>query len=178
MDRALQEIIEEDKKANRNNKKAKAYLYYYRKAQWYKGKSKIKYLWNKFWLLLKFKNTGVELKEIIPVGKGLRLPHLHGIIVSDYALIGDYCTIYHHVTIGANEHCREYKNAPKIGDRVYIGAGATLIGNIEVGDDVIIGANATVTKSVPNGMTVVGNNIFLQTAVERNPHPCLNIDLG
>ena len=41
----------------------------------------------------------------------------------------------------------------KIGNCVYIGAGAKLIGNIEIGDNVIIGANATVTKSVPNGMT-------------------------
>lgn len=178
MDKELQEIIKEDTKANRNNKKARTYMYYYRRAQWYKGKSKLKYLWNKLWLLLKFKYTGVELKETIPVGKGLRLPHLQGIIVSDYASIGDYCTIYHHVTIGANEHNREYKNAPKIGNRVYIGAGATLIGNIEIGDEVIIGANATVTKSVPNGMTVVGSNIFLRTTVERNPHPCLTKDLG
>lgn len=176
MDKELQEIMMEDKKANTNNKKTRSYLYYYRKAQWYKGRSGIKYVWNKFLLLIKFKYTGVELKETIHVGKGLRLPHLQGIIVSDYATIGDYCTIYHQVTIGSNEHNIEYRNAPKIGNCVYIGAGAKLIGNIEIGDNVIIGANATVTKSVPNGMTIVGNNILLKTNVKRNPHPCLDID--
>jgi len=78
------------------------------------------------------------------------------------------------VTIGANEHRNKYKKAPRIGDRVYIGAGATIIGDINIGDDVIIGANATVTKDVPDGMTVVGNNILLKTTMERNPHPCLD----
>lgn len=48
-----------------------------------------------------------------------------------------------------------------VGDRVYIGAGAKIIGSITIGDDVVIGANAVVTKNVPDGATVVGANKIL-----------------
>lgn len=106
-------------------------------------------------------------------GRGLRIPHPQNIVISQYASLEDYCTIYHNVTIGANEHKSNYRNAPSIGNRVYIGAGATLIGNIRIGNDVIVGANATVTKDVPAGMLVIGNNKIVSGNTERNPHPCL-----
>ena len=99
-----------------------------------------------------------EIKFQSKIGYGLRLPHINGIIISAYAVLGNNCTVYHQVTIGANEHVPNYKNAPKIGDNVYIGAGAKLIGNITIGNNVIIGANAVVTKDVPDGYTVVGAN--------------------
>ncbi len=62
------------------------------------------------------------------------------------------------VTIGA-----KYPNGgvPQIGDNVYIGAGAKLLGPITIGDDVKIGANAVVTKNISNGLTVVGCNKIL-----------------
>lgn len=169
MIKELNDIIEEDRKVNGSNKRTISYLRYYRKAQWYKNKSKYRYLLNKIVLTLRFRYTGIELKETVAVGKGLRLPHLQGIIVSDYAVIGDDCTIYHQVTIGANEHKLNYQSAPHIGNRVYIGAGAKLIGNICIGNDVIIGANAVVTKDVPDGMTVVGINKHIVTYSERIP---------
>jgi serine O-acetyltransferase len=57
-----------------------------------------------------------------------------------------------------NEHKRDINNGvPKIGNNVYIGCGAKLIGGITVGDNVIIGANAVVVKDVPSNCTVVGN---------------------
>lgn len=107
----------------------------------------------------------------VKIGEGLRLPHPLGIVISAYAEIGDFCTIYHNVTIGANEHKNNYKNAPRIGNNVYIGANACLIGDIYIGDDSIIGANATVTKDVPAGSIIVGENRIIQGIVERNPHP-------
>ena len=165
----LKETIEEDKRVNGDNKRTICYLRYYRKLQWYKNKSKFRYILNKLVFYLMFRYTGIELKETVPIGKGLRIPHLQGIIISDYAVIGNYCTIYQQVTIGANEHKLNYKNAPHIGDRVYIGAGAKLIGNIYIGNDVIIGANAVVTKDVSDGMTVIGNNCHIVTHPERRP---------
>lgn len=99
-------------------------------------------------------------------------------MISPYASLGEYCAIYHNVTIGANEHRNNYKNAPSIGKRVYIGAGATLIGNISIGDDVIVGTNATVSKDVPAGMIVIGNNNIVSGNTERNPHPCLSEKTG
>ena len=53
--------------------------------------------------------------------------------------------------------------APQIGNRVYIGAGAKILGALTIGDDAIIGANAVVTKDVPAGATVVGANRILGT---------------
>lgn len=79
------------------------------------------------------------------------LPHgLNGIIVSHNTVIGKNCTIFHQVTIGEGKD-----GAPVIGDNVYIGAGAKLIGNITIGDNVKIGAGCIVTQDVPENATVV-----------------------
>lgn len=81
-----------------------------------------------------------------------KLPHLlNGIIVSYGAKIGRNCTINQQVTIGQNE-----KGHPVIGDNVFIGAGARIIGAVTIGDNVKIGANAVVVKDIPGNSTVVG----------------------
>lgn len=84
------------------------------------------------------------------------LPHgLNGIVVSNQARIGSNATIFQQVTIGVKS--LSVPGAPTIGDRVFIGAGAKLIGPIKIGSNVTIGANAVVTKDIPDGATVVGN---------------------
>ena len=106
--------------------------------------------------VLIFDKYGIDITCDTIIGPGLRMPHLQGIVVSRYAQIGRNCTIYHHVTIGANDpHGIE---APKIGDDVYIGCGAKIIGNIQIGNNVRIGANTVVTKDVLSDSTVVGIN--------------------
>ena len=90
------------------------------------------------------------------IGKGLRLPHLLGIVISGNAIIGENCTIMHQVTIGVDGFKSDL--APKIGDNVFIGAGAKIIGNVSIGNNVVVGANSVVSKSIPDGMTVVGFN--------------------
>lgn len=84
-------------------------------------------------------------------------PHgLHGIFISKQASIGDGCVIFHQVTIGSNTLKDATKaGAPKIGDNVYIGTGARIIGNINIGNNVRIGANAIVTNDIPDNATVV-----------------------
>ena len=87
------------------------------------------------------------------IGRRIRFQHgLHGIFISGLASIGNDCLILHQVTIGSNigSQTAAYA-APQIGDRVFIGAGAKVIGGIEVGDDVMIGANALVIESVSPG---------------------------
>ena len=113
-----------------------------------------------------FKPRGIEIATTC-IGGGLRIPHLNGIYIHPNAIIGENCTILQQVTIGANEHRIDYKSAPKIGNRVYIGAGAKIIGDVVIGNDVRIGANAVVTKSVPAGKTVVGYNRILDVQAER-----------
>lgn len=86
------------------------------------------------------------------------LPHgLHGVFISKDAIIGKNVTIYHQVTIGSI-HTKGSKNigSPIIGNDVFIGVGAKVLGGISIGDSVKIGANTVVVKSVPNNCVVVG----------------------
>ena len=89
------------------------------------------------------------------IGKGLVLPHgFHGIFISKNAEIGKNCTILHQVTIGSTFKKQE-ENAPIIGNNVFIGAGAKIIGNVKVGDNAKIGVNAVVISDVEAGETVI-----------------------
>jgi len=83
-----------------------------------------------------------------------RFPHgIMGVITNKYATIGENCTIFHNVTIG-NDY-KDIKNAPEIGDNVFIGAGAIIIGKIRIGNNAKIGAGAIVTQDIPDNATVV-----------------------
>lgn len=83
-----------------------------------------------------------------------KLPHgIQGIIINPYSEIGRNCTIFHQVTIG-NDY-KDVKNAPVIGDNVFIGAGAKIIGKIHIGNNVKIGAGAVVAIDIPDNATVV-----------------------
>jgi len=86
------------------------------------------------------------------IGGGLLLVHGHMTILNGSVRIGKNCTILHGVTIGADDH-----GVPKIGNNVYIGCNATIIGNVTVGDNVKIGACTLICKNVPDNTTVVGN---------------------
>jgi serine O-acetyltransferase len=97
--------------------------------------------------------TGISLPAPARIGKGLRIHHFGGIIVHSETSIGEYCTLYHGVTLG---DLGGQGGAPHIGDYVLIGAGAKLLGNIAIGDYCRIGANAVVRTSVPAGCLAVG----------------------
>jgi serine O-acetyltransferase len=88
-----------------------------------------------------------------PDWEGLRIHHFGGIIVNSEASIGEYCTLYHGVTLG---DLGGWGGSPRVGNRVMIGAGAKLLGDIEISDDCHIGANAVVRTSVPAGCLAVG----------------------
>jgi serine O-acetyltransferase len=84
------------------------------------------------------------------------VPHgLNGIFVSKGARIGCGCVILHQVTIGSNPIAGSAVGAPVIGDEVFIGVGAKIIGGVKVGNNVRIGANCVVVKDVPDNSTVV-----------------------
>ena len=79
-----------------------------------------------------------------------------GVVIGETAVVGDDVLMYHGVTLGGKEYTTE-KRHPTIGNRVLLGAGAKIIGNITIGDDAKIGANAVVTKVVPAGAVVVSS---------------------
>ena len=93
----------------------------------------------------------------VSIGSDCVFPHgLNGIFISQGAIIGNGCTIFHQVTIGSNTLVdSKSQGAPVIGNNVYIGAGAKIIGGIKVGDNVRIGANAVVCEDIPDNSTVV-----------------------
>lgn len=98
---------------------------------------------------------GISISSQTPVGAGLYIGHFGGIHVNSGAVIGNNCNIQQDVTLGkANRG--EKAGAPIIGNNVFIGAGAKIIGRIQVGDGAAVGANAVVTRDVPAGAAVAG----------------------
>ncbi|EDN70118.1 serine O-acetyltransferase [Beggiatoa sp. PS] len=98
--------------------------------------------------------TGIELPCEAKVGKRFTIEHFSGIIVSGDAVFGDDVIIRNGVTVGLRH--TSIRGSPIIGNRVDIGAGAKLLGPIQIGDDVAIGANAVVIKDVPSNSIAVG----------------------
>lgn len=92
-------------------------------------------------------------------------PHgLYGIFISGNAEIGNNVVIFHHVTIGSNTlNNTRNPGSPKIGNNVYIGAGAKIIGGIVIGDNCRIGANAVVYQDMPaNSLAVQASTRIIQ----------------
>jgi serine O-acetyltransferase len=100
--------------------------------------------------------TGVDIAPAAQIGPGLMIVHGTGIVVGAWAKIGRDAILLHGVTIGSPEPTRR-EAMPTIGDAVFVGAGAKLIGEITIGDDVFIGVNAIVTRDVPSGSRVVAS---------------------
>ncbi len=98
--------------------------------------------------------TGVDIAPGAVIGPGLLISHGTGLVIGGYARIGRDAILLHGVTIGSPDPGRIGK-MPVIGDNVFIGAGATLIGEITVGDDVFIGVHAIVARDVPGGSRVL-----------------------
>jgi serine O-acetyltransferase len=101
-----------------------------------------------FWSII----TQSDIEPRVKFGERLMLPHPNGVVIHEDAVIGDDCMIMQQVTIGM---IREGE-VPTLGNNVYVGAGAKIIGKLSVGDGARIGANAVVTKDVPAGCTAIG----------------------
>src|SRR5271154_1766679 len=98
--------------------------------------------------------TGIDLPCEASVGRGFRIDHFGGVVISGDAVFGEYCIVRNGVTVGLRSTGQ--RGSPFIGDRVDIGAGAKILGPIRIGDDVVIGANAVVLKDVPANSVAVG----------------------
>ena len=99
--------------------------------------------------------TGIEIHPAAQIGARLFIDHGMGVVVGETTIIGDEVTIYQGVTLGGTGK-EQGKRHPTIANGVVIGAGARVLGNIEIGHNSRIGAGSVVLRSIPDDSTVVG----------------------
>lgn len=118
--------------------------------------------------------TGIEIHPGAKIGQGFFIDHGIGVVIGETAEVGDNVTIYQGVTLGGTGK-EEGKRHPTIGNNVFIGAGAKVLGSFKVGDNVKIGAGSVVlNKSIPSDTTVVG---IPARIVSKHGIPINNFDL-
>ncbi|NJR39663.1 MAG: serine O-acetyltransferase [Leptolyngbyaceae cyanobacterium CSU_1_4] len=99
--------------------------------------------------------TGIEIHPGASIGQGVFIDHGMGVVIGETAIIGDYALIYQGVTLGGTgKECG--KRHPTLGENVVVGAGAKVLGNIQIGNNARIGAGSVVLRDVPADCTVVG----------------------
>lgn len=99
--------------------------------------------------------TGIEIHPGAQIGKGIFIDHGMGVVIGETAILGDYVLLYQGVTLGGTGK-ESGKRHPTLGNNVVVGAGAKVLGNIEIGSNVRIGAGSVLLKNVPPDCTVVG----------------------
>lgn len=98
---------------------------------------------------------GIDISRDARIGAGLYIGHFGGIVVNAAVAIGNNCNLSHGVTLGRINR-GDRAGCPTIGDDVYIGPGAKILGRISIGDRAAIGANAVVIEDVPADVAVGG----------------------
>ncbi len=99
--------------------------------------------------------TGIEIHPCAQIGERLFIDHGMGVVIGETTIIGDNCHLYQGVTLGGTSTKRA-KRHPTLGNGVVVGAGAKIIGAVNIGDDAKIGAGSVVVTNVPPNATVVG----------------------
>lgn len=99
---------------------------------------------------------GISIPTTTEIGRGFYIGHFGGIIINEEVIIGINCNISQNCTIGQTNRGKR-KGCPVIGDNVFIGPGAVVIGKILVGNNVAIGANTVVIEDVPDNAVIAGN---------------------
>lgn len=99
--------------------------------------------------------TGIEIHPGATIGRGVFIDHGMGVVIGETAIVGNYALIYQGVTLGGTGK-ESGKRHPTLGENVVVGAGAKVLGNLQIGDNVRIGAGSVVLRDVPSDCTVVG----------------------
>jgi len=99
--------------------------------------------------------TGIEIHPGAEIGRRLFIDHGMSVVIGETSIVGDDVTLYQGVTLGGTGK-EKGKRHPTIGNRVTIGSGAKILGNITIGDNCRVGAGSVVLRSVPANSTIVG----------------------
>ncbi len=127
-----------------------------RKCEYYKNTPSVFHKLLYHYYYYRYHKLSIKLGFSIPLNvfdEGLSIAHYGTIVVNSNCRIGKNCRIQEGVNLGSTNGS---DLAPKLGDNVFIGTGAKLIGDINIGNNVCIGANAVVTKSFPDNITIGG----------------------
>lgn len=114
--------------------------------------------------------TGIEIHPGAEIGCGFFIDHGMGVVIGETSVIGNNVTLFQGVTLGGTGKERG-KRHPTIGNNVVVGAGAKVLGSINIGDDAKIGAGSVVLKNVAENSTVVGIPGRVVTSNGRRIHP-------
>lgn len=126
------------------------------------------------------RRTGVEIHPGATLGRRIFIDHGASVVIGQTAVVGDDVTIYQQVTLGAvgwwtdNARPPGARRHPVIGDRVVLGANATVLGPVTVGADCLIGAMATVTDDVAPGTRVYAARPTLRPAAAESARPTID----
>lgn len=129
------------------------YLYYFRKASEKKGLFYAYYKWKVRQLS---DRTGIQIPVGTEIGEGLFIGHIGRVIVNEKVKIGRNVNLATGVTLG-QENRGKRKGCPIIGDDVWIGTNAVIVGNVTIGNDVLIAPLTYVNFDVPSHSVVIGN---------------------
>ena len=112
--------------------------------------------------------TGIEIHPAATIGRRFFIDHGMGVVIGETAIIGDDCTLYHGVTLGGTSWAKG-KRHPTLARDVVVGAGAKVLGPIEIGEGARIGSNSVILNPVPPHTTVVGvPGRLIQTPTEQD----------
>ena len=114
--------------------------------------------------------TGIEIHPGAKIGKGVFIDHGMGVVIGETSEIGDRCLLYQGVTLGGTGK-DSGKRHPTLQENVVVGAGAKVLGAINIGSNTRIGAGSVVVKNVERNCTVVGipGRVVNQSGVNINP---------
>ena len=125
----------------------------FRNCQYYRRRNRILFYFFYLWLKsIKYK-FGMDISYRTEIGEGLYIGHFGGIVIHGDTVIGSNCNISQGITIGVLNRGKHI-GTPKIGNNVFIGPSAIILGSITIGSDVLIGANSLVNFDVPDKAVV------------------------
>ncbi len=107
------------------------------------------------------RKRGIEIPSNTAIGKGLYIGHAYNITINSDAVIGENCNIHKGIVIGQTNRGPK-KGVPTIGNSVWIGINAAIVGGITIGDDVLIAPNAFVNCNIPSHSVVFGNPCIIK----------------